>query len=85
MNSDSLQYDNSINSGIELPVLQQPGFFTAIVKKAAAMFARGEIEQSQAWYRMKRERAVQHKLHQNIVDTLPVEEKLRFGMYRFMD
>ncbi len=85
MNSESLQYDNSVNSGIEMPVLQQPGFFTAIVKRAVALFARSEIEQSQAWYRKKRERAVRHEIHQNIVGTLPVEEKLRLGMYRFMD
>jgi hypothetical protein len=68
-----------------MPALQQQNFLTAIVKKAAALFARSEIKQSQAWYRMKRERAVQHELHQDIVGTLPVEEKLRLGMYRFMD
>ena len=31
------------------------------------------------------QRAVRHEIHQNIVGTLPVEEKLRLGMYRFMD
>jgi len=32
-----------------------------------------------------RERAAPHDFYQNIVGTLPVEEKLKLGMYRFMD
>ncbi len=85
MNSNSLQHSNAGNTKLETFVSQQVSFLTTIIRKASSFFIRSEIEKSQARYKMKRQQQARAQLHQDIVNTLPVEEKLRLGMYHFMD
>jgi hypothetical protein len=85
MNSNSLQHSNAGNTKLETFVSQQVSFLTTIIRKAFSFFIRSEIEKSQARYKMKRQQQARAQLHQDIVNTLPVEEKLRLGMYHFMN
>ena len=56
-----------------------------LFRHLAAPFTASDIEQAQARYRSKRERTARSRAHRSIVDSLPIEQKLRLGMYRFMD
>jgi hypothetical protein len=84
MNSKSLQYNNIANSRLEKLATAQTSFITRIIRKVFDFFTRSKIEQAQASYQMKRKHETQADLHQDIVGTLPIEEKLRLGMYHFM-
>jgi hypothetical protein len=84
MHSKSLQYTNIANSKFGKLATTQTSFVTALIRKASDALTRSEIERAQASYKMKRAHETQAELHQDIVGTLPVEEKLRLGMYHFM-
>ncbi|MGI9293818.1 MAG: hypothetical protein ACR2PS_07520 [Pseudomonadales bacterium] len=84
MNSKSLQYANSANSTLEKFATAQTNFVTAIIRKVSDYLARSEIEQAQAYYKMKRNHGTQTEQPQDIVSALPIEEKLRLGMYHYM-
>jgi hypothetical protein len=85
MNSKNLQYSVAGNSKLETFISQQVSLLTTITSKAFSFIIRSEIEKSQAKYKMKRQQRAQAQLHQDIVNTLPVETKLGLGMYHFMD
>jgi hypothetical protein len=85
MNSKSLQYRNDIDSSLEIATSPQRGVVEAIVNEVAALLTPGHSQQSQAGYRARRARAVQADINQDIVRSLPIAEKLRLGMYHFMD
>jgi len=84
MNSKSLQYANIANSKLEKLATAQTSFVTTIIRKVSDFLTRSEIEQAQAGYKMKRKHETQAELRQDIVGALPIEEKLRLGMYHFM-
>ncbi len=84
MHSKSLQYANIASSKFEKLATAQTSFVTTLIRKVSAALTRSEIERAQASYKMKRAHQTQSELNQDIVGTLPVEEKLRLGMYRFM-
>jgi hypothetical protein len=84
MNSKSLQYNNIANSKLEKLATAQTSLITGAIRKLFDFLTRSEIEQAQASYKMKRKHETQAELHQDIVGTLPIEEKLRLGMYHFM-
>ena len=84
MNSKSFQYNNIANSRLEKLTTAQLSFITGIFRKIFDFLTRSESDQAQASYKMKRIHETQSELHQDIVGTLPVEEKLRLGMYHFM-
>ena len=80
MTTNTIQYGNTENTNVEP---QQPAWFTAISKKIEGLLNRSQAEAAQAWFKVKRQRQAQS--HQDIVNSLPLEEKLRLGMYRYMD
>ena len=84
MHSKSLQYANIASSLFEKLATAQTSFISAFIRKVSDALTRSEIERAQASYKMKRACETQSELYQDIVDTLPVEEKLRLGMYHFM-
>jgi hypothetical protein len=51
----------------------------------SAFFVRSELAQAQAEYQVKQQRQSTHRNPQNMVNCLPLEEKLRLGMYHWMD
>ena len=83
MNSKSLQNNDIENSRLEQLTTAQTSFITGTISKVFDSLTRSEIERAQASYRMKRKHETQAEL-QDIVHSLPVEEKLRLGMYHYM-
>ena len=83
MNSKSLQYSNIADSKLEKLAATQTSFVTGVIAKISSFLTRSEIEKLQARYRAKQNALAES--HQDVVRGLPVEEKLRLGMYRFMD
>ena len=64
---------------------QQASVLTTIVKKVSEFFIRFKIEQvqAQARDRMNRKQQMEMKLYRDGLE-LPLEEKLKLGMYRNM-
>lgn len=88
MTSKSIQLAGQANSEIDAPLSRHPSTFTAILQSIQDTFAlltRSELERSQAWHRTRRARAETMQSGRNIVDSLPVEEKLRLGLYHLID
>ena len=85
MNSNSLQYSNTGNSKLETLTVRQLSFLMAVIRKVSSYFVRSDIEVSLAKYKMKHERAAKAALYQGTLGALPLEEKLKLGMYHFMD
>ena len=85
MNSKSLQYSETANTVIEIPALPRKHTFAALARTVISWFVRSELEQAQAHFRIKRERAAQAETKQDIVNSLPLGEKHRLGLYRSMD
>jgi hypothetical protein len=85
MNNNSLLYSNTENSKLETLASHQVSFLVAAIRKVSGIFIRSDLGVSQARNKMKRRHAVKAELHQDIVSTLPLEEKLKLGMYHFMD
>jgi hypothetical protein len=84
MNSKSLQNNDIVNSRLEKLATAQTSFITGIIRKVFDSLTRSEIEKTQASYKMKRKHETQAEL-QDIIHSLPIEEKLRLGMYHLMD
>ena len=85
MNSKTLQYNESTESAIDLPALPSRNGFIALAKTVIGWFTRSELEQAQARYRIKRERAAQSAVRQDIVSAMPLEQKQSLGLYQRID
>ncbi len=85
MTSKPVQYSEIPATGFRKPESSIAAVLADLVRHVVAPFAATELEKSQARYRTRRERAANSGVHRNIVDSLPVEEKLRLGLYHFMD
>lgn len=83
MNSNSLQISDISTSSLDSAATTPISFIASAISKISSYLVRSEAEKAQASYRMKRE--TQSAAHTDMVRGLPVEEKLRLGMYRFMD
>jgi len=83
MNSKSLQYNHIADSMLEKLAKVQI-FITGVIRKLPDYLTRSKVEQAQASYKMQRKHETQAGLHQDIVGMLPIEEKLRLGMYHFI-
>ena len=85
MYSDSPHYQNHSAARVATPTLPRAGFFGAIVDRLTALLTRSAAERAQAYYRARRLHQERAGVGHEIVSSLPIEEKLRLGMYRFMD
>ncbi len=81
MNSKTLQYDKTT----DIPALPSRNAFTALAKTVIGWFTRSELEQARTRYRIKRERAAQTAAQQDIISTMPLEQKHSLGLYRLID
>ena len=81
MNSKSLHYSNPI----EVSALPHKGIADAIIGNLSAWIKRLATRQAQARYRAREERRAQTDLQQDMLSSLPLEQKHSLGMYRFMD
>ncbi|MDJ0780140.1 MAG: hypothetical protein QNJ85_19900 [Gammaproteobacteria bacterium] len=85
MNSKTLQYNATTDSAIDLPALPSRNGFIALAKTVIGWFTRSELEQAQARYRLKRERAAQTAAQRDIVSAMPLEQKQSLGLHRLVD
>ncbi|UCH38826.1 MAG: hypothetical protein JSU67_11720 [Gammaproteobacteria bacterium] len=85
MTSNTIQYGNSNNSNLENRALQQPGWFTNMIKRLDRLLVRAQVESAQARFKLRYKHQQQAESRQDMVRSLPLEEKLRLGMYHFMD
>lgn len=86
MNSKSLQYNTAEISNFETVIFRQISNVSTMFKKVRGFIVRFRIKQAQAdYYQMKRKLEAQKQNHQGTLKGLPLEEKLRLGMYHFMD
>lgn len=85
MNSKSLQYNETANSAFEIPDLPRNHTFATLASKITGWFTRGELEKARARYQARRERAAQVESRQDIVNSLPLDEKQQLGLYQLMD
>ena len=77
MNSKTLQYSSIVN--------QHSSIFTAIKQGISVLMQRQAMAQARARYRSRLQQEARKDLHCNILSDLPVEEKLRLGMYHCID
>ena len=85
MNSKSIQYGETKNPVIEIPALPRKKTFAVMARTVISWFARSELEQARARFRIKHERAAQAEAKPDIVNSLPLDEKHRLGLYRLID
>jgi hypothetical protein len=85
MNRKSLQYNTAEISNFETVISRQISNISTMFKKVKEFIVRFRIEQVPADYQMKRKLEAQKQNHQGTLKGLPLEEKLRLGMYHFMD
>lgn len=86
MNSRCIHYSNDVSADLESIVFQQASVFTTIVRNVSEFFIRLKIEQEQmqSRNRMMRKQQLETKLYRDGLE-LPLEEKLKLGMYRYLD
>jgi len=82
MNSKSIHIDQNIHSNFDATALQSASIVRKIYKGLSGLLFRSELEKSQARYQAKQQR--QDPQHGSLKD-LSMEDKLRHGMYRWMD
>ena len=85
MNSKNLQYDTAEISNLETVISRQVSNVSTILNKVKGFIVRSRTEQAQAYYQMKRKLEAQKQNHQGTLKGLPLEEKIRLGLYHFMD
>ena len=85
MTSNTIQYGNTENSSLENRAMRQPAWFTNMIKRLDGLLTRTQIESAQARFKSKQKHQAQTESRQDMVRGLPLEEKLRLGMYHFMD
>lgn len=82
MNSKSMHIDYSTNPGTIDAATHSTSIIAILANLINARFGRSELEKAQANYRCKQQRQ-QHQ--PDILGSLPIEEKLRLGMHRWID
>ncbi len=79
MNSKSMHIDHSTDPG---GTESSASIFAILANLVNARFGRSGLEKAQDYYRCKQQR--QQPRH-DILDSLPLEAKLRLGMHRWID
>ncbi|MCP4472077.1 MAG: hypothetical protein GY815_15610 [Gammaproteobacteria bacterium] len=85
MNSNNLHANDIAQDKISSIASQQVSFIGSVLKKVHAFFNRSELQKAQAKYAQKRQRQQSVAYQRDIVNSLPVEDKLSMGMYCLMD
>lgn len=82
MNSKSLHFVNHADSNLEIPALPTAGFLTTLLNRLGALVS---STKSPKIGRTQPARDLRNDGNQDILRSLPIEEKMRLGMYHFMD
>jgi hypothetical protein len=79
MNYDSTHIDHNESTGTTVPPVS---VIADIVTKLRSWLQRSDLQKAQAHYRCKQQR----QAHQpGVLENLPLRDKLRLGMHRWMD
>jgi hypothetical protein len=85
MNTKSIHIAHSTHANYADLTTQPVSIIAALCNKVSAFFVRSELAKAQAEYQVKQQRQSTHRNPQNMVNSLPLEEKLRLGMYHLVD
>jgi len=85
MNTESIHINHGTESNHTDLTVQPVSAITALYRKVSALFVRSELAKAQAGYRVKHQRQTTHRNPQDMVNSLAVEDKLRLGLYRWID
>lgn len=83
MNSTALRYDSVVKSNLEQLENGLNINLTSIINRLKDFFSHYHFAQAQNIYELKRKREIQAQ-HQNILQQLPLEEKIRLGLHHLM-
>ena len=83
MNSKTLQINSIADTQLDRLAGAPKSIVSVIIKRISGYLVRSEAEKARARYRAKH--AAEASGNTDIVRDLPIEDKLRLGMYRFMD
>ena len=78
MNSKNVNYSIAGYSVIE-------DIASGVIAAVSAFFEKVGKERENIRLQAERRREMQSETHRDMISSLPLEEKLRLGMYRFMD
>ena len=82
MSSKSIHINDNLNTHFTAEGLQPASVFARVYQGLRGLVVRSELEKARAAYRTRQQRqAPRHQL----LDDLPIEDKMRNGMYRWMD
>ena len=81
----SLNYLNPAASAVRPTRLPGGKLFARIGIELVRLVSRLRTDESRLHFRLKREQAEKTNPPRDVIGSLPVDEKLRLGMYRFMD
>lgn len=79
MNTKNLQFANHTDSNLEIPALPAAGFIRKLLQRL------GTLINGEKSSRFCRSQPARNDSRQDILHSLPTEEKLRLGMYHFMN
>ena len=82
MNSNKLHFANHADSNLEIPALPTAGFLTTLLNRLGAWM---RSNKSASISRTLSARYLRNDINQDILRSLPIEEKMRLGMHHFMD
>jgi len=82
MNSKSIQIDQNIHSNFDATTLQSASIIHKFCKALSGLLFRSELGKAQARYQAKQQR---QDLQHDSFNDFSMEDKLRHGMYRWMD
>ena len=85
MTSKTIRIDHGNQANCVDLTVQPVSFISALYRRISALFVRSELAKAQAGYRTKQQRQTTHRMPQDMINSLAVEDKLRLGMYRWID
>jgi hypothetical protein len=85
MTSKTIRIDHVTQANCADLTVQPVSAITALYRKISTLFVRSELAKAQAGYRTKQQRQTTHRIPQDMINSLAVEDKLRLGMYRWID
>ena len=85
MNFENIRIEQDNQVDFEQVASQSVSIITAIRKQLSTFLFRSELQEAQASYRMKQQRQQREGGLHNALPGLSLEEKLRHGLYRYMD
>ena len=85
MTSKTIHIDHDTQTNYADLTVQPVSVITALYRKVSALFVRSELAKAQAGCRIKQQRQTTHRNPQDMINSLAVEDKLRLGLYRWID